>query len=683
LRNGIEWRVTMYSSYAPASNGVSGGLMGDAADFNGSNTSIDVPNSSDFLSPAFTLEGWLYMNESPTAHGEDETAFAQKSTGSPYRSYGLAESNSSNSTSGNWYNAAGSASYAGTYSGTTTAGAWHYVVLRHDPSQVGSELSVLTDGSTTGTYTASSTGPMFNSNDVLRFGADYDGGSRLVGAMDEIRYHNLALDNNYLQTRFNNINSQYTFWNVGSETASTTSLASTTQNYAESFYYDALGNLAYKSDTGGYTYAGNTGSSYADPDAVTQIANGYATSTYAYDNNGNLTSSGTHGYQWDYLNRMIGAGNGIATSSYAYDAFSNRVKKTVGTTTTMYPNTLYSQSGNTITRNVYDTMGNLVSTVNGGTSTSTVYIHPDILGSTNVITNASGQFLEAMNYRPFGSTNLDLGTTGNESRGYIGQIADPESSLLYLNARYMNPVQGQFLSEDPVFLSTDSMNNDARLQYFSDPQRLNAYSYSGNNPTTQKDPSGKGYVEVGVAFLAGYDAAAGWDWANDVYDNLNDPSVSVYQKLSPRGVDPSLKYNVDGLVAGTTAAAATAAVEAAPTILGEELTEAGAQVIGRIVGGVTNTIGTYIKGTSRNSDGSINPQLAAESFMGGYYGTQAAQLIPGSTANNLAAYGVSIAGANILTEVGRAQLSESLDKLSDYLYSLPTQENQTNSNVKK
>ena len=38
-------------------------------------------------------------------------------------------------------------------------------------------------------------------------------------------------------------------------------------------------------DGGPYPYAG-TG--YANPDAVTQIANGLSTTTFSYDNNGNL-----------------------------------------------------------------------------------------------------------------------------------------------------------------------------------------------------------------------------------------------------------------------------------------------------------------------------------------------------------------------------------------------------------
>jgi hypothetical protein len=36
----------------------------------------------------------------------------------------------------------------------------------------------------------------------------------------------------------------------------------------------------------GYPYGGMA---YADPDAVTQIANGLSTTTFTYDNNGNVT----------------------------------------------------------------------------------------------------------------------------------------------------------------------------------------------------------------------------------------------------------------------------------------------------------------------------------------------------------------------------------------------------------
>jgi YD repeat-containing protein len=62
---------------------------------------------------------------------------------------------------------------------------------------------------------------------------------------------------------------------------------------------------------------------YADPDAVTQIANGLSTSTFSYDNNGNLTQKTVDGtsttYVYDYANRLIALGAGGATTTYGYD----------------------------------------------------------------------------------------------------------------------------------------------------------------------------------------------------------------------------------------------------------------------------------------------------------------------------------------------------------------------------
>jgi len=69
-------------------------------------------------------------------------------------------------------------------------------------------------------------------------------------------------------------------------------------------------------------------------------------------------------------------------------------------------------------------------------------------------------------------------------RQYIGQYSDTGTGLDYLNARFYNPVQGQFLSEDPIALG------DPKQQRLSDPQSLNIYSYANDNPIVRKDPSG-------------------------------------------------------------------------------------------------------------------------------------------------------------------------------------------------
>jgi RHS repeat-associated protein len=83
---------------------------------------------------------------------------------------------------------------------------------------------------------------------------------------------------------------------------------------------------------------------------------------------------------------------------------------------------------------------------------------------------------------------------------YIGQMYDAATSLDYLNARYYNGSQGQFISEDPMFWGVPSRQN------ISDPQSLNAYSYSGDNPIIKSDPTGKfvflpALIAIGVGLV--------------------------------------------------------------------------------------------------------------------------------------------------------------------------------------
>src|SRR5215468_7249030 len=98
----------------------------------------------------------------------------------------------------------------------------------------------------------------------------------------------------------------------------------------------------------GYTYAGMA---YANPHAVTQIANGLSTTTFTYDNNGNVTQKTTDGttttYVWDYANRLTALGVLGATTTYGYDAFGNRVLQTGTSTTYIYPFKWYSIASST------------------------------------------------------------------------------------------------------------------------------------------------------------------------------------------------------------------------------------------------------------------------------------------------------------------------------------------------
>ena len=127
-----------------------------------------------------------------------------------------------------------------------------------------------------------------------------------------------------------------------------------------------------------------------------------------------------------------------------------------------------------------------------GTPTGTTlrYVHVGNLGSTAVTSNSSGNLAQWFDYAPYDSVfaSSNTGTT-TAARQFIGQFSDA-SGLSYLQNRYYNSSQGQFLTEDPIFMA---VGNQAQLQQFqqdqrkllSDPQRMNAYAYSRDNPITK------------------------------------------------------------------------------------------------------------------------------------------------------------------------------------------------------
>jgi RHS repeat-associated protein len=266
---------------------------------------------------------------------------------------------------------------------------------------------------------------------------------------------------------------------------------------------------------------------YANPDAVTQIANGLSTSTFTYDNNGNVTQKTTDGttttYVYDYANRLIALGVGGATTTYGYDAFGQRVLQTGTTTTYLYPFKWYSVASSTGTGAKFATTtdyvfngDSLVATIDqqtaSGNATGTAktrYVHPDHLGSTNVVTDENDNVVQTLDFYPYGSTRVSVATSTNEKRQFIGQFTD-DSALSYLQARYYDSVRGQFTSEEPIFLSVGDPTQVKQLSqkdqptYLADPQALNSYSYGRDNPISQKDANGKQTVQFAGAVVGDF-----------------------------------------------------------------------------------------------------------------------------------------------------------------------------------
>ena len=119
------------------------------------------------------------------------------------------------------------------------------------------------------------------------------------------------------------------------------------------------------------------------------------------------------------------------------------------------------------------------------------YYHEDHLGSSSVVSDAAGRLIEETAYFPFGAERNSV-TLGNQQENYKfnQREQDRETGNLYMHFRYMTPVQGRFLSADPVYGYLQFASHDELASHLMTPQLLNPYAFAGNNPIHYTDPAG-------------------------------------------------------------------------------------------------------------------------------------------------------------------------------------------------
>lgn len=258
--------------------------------------------------------------------------------------------------------------------------------------------------------------------------------------------------------------------------------------WSRTFAYDAYGNqcVSAASGVGLHPFTPqadpNTGSCTNFNSSNQLLVQG---STYDAVGNQLGIGSGSFAFTYDAENRQTNSTQtiqGVATTTaYGYDGEGRRVQKAIlGAATTTY---------------VYDALGQLIAEYGstGAAATCTpCYVSVDHLGSTRMLTNASGTVVERHDFLPFGE-EIPNGIAGRGAQWGIAEVSanlhqkfsgkerDSETNLDYFGARYFSGAQGRFTSPDPVFASP---------QKVADPQQWNMYAYVRNNPLAFTDPTG-------------------------------------------------------------------------------------------------------------------------------------------------------------------------------------------------
>src|SRR6185312_12000884 len=241
---------------------------------------------------------------------------------------------------------------------------------------------------------------------------------------------------------------------------------------------------------------------------------------------------------YDEENRLLSA----AGMSYTYDGNGERVMKS-NTSTGAAVKRYWSMGGSTLAED--DGSGNLtaeyvyldgmrVARIDLPANTVHYYLS-DHLGSTSIVTTATGTVEEESDYYPFGTEVVVTGPGTNELK-FTGKRRDAESQLDYFGARHYSSLSGRFGSPDEPLIDQDALN----------PQSWNLYSYVRNNPLNAIDPDGRAVL---VCFSNGDGNSCGWV-SDDDYKKARDADSRIGIN-APGGDHPDGDISCGGQVCGS------------------------------------------------------------------------------------------------------------------------------------
>ena len=275
------------------------------------------------------------------------------------------------------------------------------------------------------------------------------------------------------------------------------------------YTYDNVGNRLKEDDgttTTSYTYNGLDQLQTATKEKGTAVDE---VRQYSYDANGNQTdvkntkTGQTESYTYDAENRLSKVsvtdkdGKTAVIQQNRYNGDGQRIQKVEGSKTTNY----YYQDGvvsyttdgdnSQTSQNLIGTDGNILATQRYGSDhTDYLLYNKDIQGSSTSLVKEDGSADATYRYTDFGETKINGDNKVENEVCYTGGIYDQRTGLYYLNARYYNPEDGRFVTEDTYRGETN------------EPDTQNLYAYCADNPVNYVDPSGHKYDKHAAANYA-------------------------------------------------------------------------------------------------------------------------------------------------------------------------------------
>ena len=276
------------------------------------------------------------------------------------------------------------------------------------------------------------------------------------------------------------------------------------RGYTQEYHYDSVGNLDHLNHSaigvngtlGGFSYRYDRDSA---SNKLKSLNTGTVSYDYTHDDSGNTIMEGSsRHFGWDHSNRMrvfmVQPTNAEPSifAQYLYDSSGNRIKKIIrkqggnNIESTVYIDEVFEHNKVSVANNVKENNELHIMDINRRIALSRVgnpldendhspairYEINDHVGSSNVIVDNDGSFINREEYYPYGNTSF--GSYINKRYKYSGKERDSENSLYYFGARFYAPWLARWMNCDTV-------------EYYDG---LSTYYFVHNNPVNFVDDKG-------------------------------------------------------------------------------------------------------------------------------------------------------------------------------------------------
>lgn len=232
-------------------------------------------------------------------------------------------------------------------------------------------------------------------------------------------------------------------------------------------------------------------------DAAPGLATNAGQTTYHYDANGNLLGTKDRKGKWirqltwDATDRMTVVNDSSSETTFKYDDTGQRMIERGPSGETAFVNPWVTvRNGTEIYKHIWIDEERVATQRDdgGAEELKRYFLHQDLQGSTNIVSDYRGDTFQHQEYFPGGEVWIaENSTVFRTPYQFGGHYTDEQRDLLGVGERWYD-------SREELMYSPDALLVQDPMAVVGQPELRAAYSFAGANPVSRIDPSGQMFI---------------------------------------------------------------------------------------------------------------------------------------------------------------------------------------------